>query len=362
MKEIRMSFPSLPPLEEYVEEIRDLWETGQITNIGEKVHSLENEIATYLDVPYATVFTNGHISLEMALEVLNLQGEVITTPYTFVSTTQAILRKGLQPIYCDIKEDFTIDEEQVEAAITEKTCAIVPVHVYGNLCNHRRLMELSKKYNIPVIYDAAHAFGVKENGKGIGNYGTISMFSFHATKVFNTVEGGALTYSDSILKRKLEQVRNFGLFNGKPISIGTNAKMSEIHAAMGLCNMRHLEEDIAKRKMLAQLYSRMLGNCEGVVLNQIPSYVQHNYAYYPIRIIRERKKESRNDVFKRLEENNIFARKYYSPLMTHLSFVIKNKRNKCITAQKLVEEVITLPLNTHMHKDDIKRICELIMN
>lgn len=362
MNEIRMSFPSLPPLEEFVDEIRDLWKTGQITNIGEKVHSLENEVAKYLDVPYATVFTNGHTSLEMALDVLNLQGDVITTPYTFISTTQAILRKGLQPVYCDIKEDFTIDEEQVASAITEKTCAIVPVHVYGNLCNHQRLMELSQKHNIPIIYDAAHAFGVKENGKGIGSYGTISMFSFHATKVFNTVEGGVLTYNNSVLKRKLEEMRNFGLSNGKPISIGTNAKMSEIHAAMGLCNMRHLEENICKRKKLSQLYSHILGSHEGIVLNQMPNYVQYNYAYYPIRIIRERKKESRDDVFKRLETNNIFARKYYSPLMTQLSFVNKNTRYKCPIAQKLVEEVITLPLNTLLEIDDIKRICEIIIN
>ena len=362
MKEIRMSFPSLPPLEEYIDEIRSLWTTGQITNIGEKVHSLENEIALYLGVPYATVFTNGHTALEIALEVLELQGEVITTPYTFVSTTLAILRRGLHPVFCDIKEDFTINEEQVEAAITDKTCAILPVHVYGNLCNHKKLMEISERYNIPIIYDAAHAFGVEENGRGIGGFGKISMFSFHATKIFNTVEGGVLTYSDISLKRKLEEIRNFGLYRGEPVSVGTNAKMSEIHAAMGLCNLRYLEEEIEKRKMLTQLYNQMLGGCEGIILNQIPHDVKYNYAYYPIRIIQKSRKESRDDVFKRLEANKIYARKYYSPLMTQLLFVNNNSKRTCMVAQELVDEVITLPLNSRMEEDDVKRVCQVIKN
>lgn len=362
MKEIRMSFPSLPPLDEYIEEIRDLWITGQMTNIGEKVNSLEDKIASYLEVPYATVFTNGHTSLEIALDVLDLQGEVITTPYTFVSTTLAILRRGLRPVFCDVKEDFTINENQVEAAITDKTCAILPVHVYGNLCNHKKLMEISQKYNIPIIYDAAHAFGVKKNGKGIGGLGTISMFSFHATKVFNTIEGGALTYSDISLKRKLEEMRNFGLYKGEPFSVGTNAKMSEIHAAMGLCNLRYIDVEIEKRKTLTLMYNRLLARSNGIILNQAPYGVEYNYAYYPIRVIQRIRGEGRDDVFRRLVANKIYVRKYYSPLMTQLPFINIKTNHDFTMAQNLVDEVITLPLNSHMEVDDVRRVCEIIEN
>ncbi len=320
---------------------------------------LESEIAMYLGVPYATVFTNGHTSLEIALEILDLKGEVITTPYTFVSTTLAILRKGLKPVFCDIKEDYTLDEDQVEAAITERTCAILPVHVYGNLCNVEKYAKISDKYDIPIIYDAAHAFGVKRNGVGVGSFGSMSMFSFHATKVFNTVEGGALTYNDIKLQKKLEMIRNFGISEDQTVLLGTNAKMSEIHAAMGLCNLRHIDESIARRGVLAALYNELLGDCDGIILNKRQPGVESNYAYYPIRINQEKKGEDRNAVVNRLEQNRIYARKYYSPLMTNLPLV--RAERKYSLAQKMADEVIALPLNTSMSENDVKRVCNVIL-
>lgn len=363
MKDIQISFPSLPSMEEFIEEIRPLWETGQITNTGPKVRELENMVASFLNSPNATVFANGHISLEVALQALGLHGEVITTPYTFVSTVLAVLRNGLKPVFCDVKEDYTIDESLVEEKITERTCAILPVHVYGNLCNVEKLAEISEHYGIPLIYDAAHAFGVRKNGLGAGQYGDFSMFSFHATKVFNSVEGGALTYIDQSMKTRLEKIRNFGLNHGKPEELGLNAKMSEIHASMGLCNLRHLDEEIRKRKLLAELYDKRLYDAEGIKCNEIPDSIESNYAYYPIRIIEKERGESRDTVLDRLKKNGIYARKYYSPLMTDLSYLEEDTTDKGSfpVARQLEQEVITLPLNTRMTDEDVERICEILV-
>ena len=243
---------SMPTLEEYVEEIRDLWDTHWLTNMGAKHQKLENELKTYLNVDNISLTTNGHLALELAIQAMNLSGEVITTPFTFASTTHAIVRNGLTPVFCDINaEDFTIDVKKIEGLITDKTSAIIPVHVYGNVCNVEEIERIAKKYDLKVIYDAAHTFGVEYKGKGIGSFGDVSMFSFHATKVFNTIEGGAVCYHDKDFGKRMYQLKNFGIKNETEIdAVGSNAKMNEFQAAMGICNLRHINVEIEKRKKL----------------------------------------------------------------------------------------------------------------
>lgn len=247
---INVTKSSLPPFEEYIDEIRSIWETKWLTNMGEKHSQFEKELEAYLGVPHVSLFTNGHLALEMAFEVLRLTGEVITTPFTFVSTTHAITRKGLTPVFCDISpKDYTMDVTKIESLITEKTTAIVPVHVYGNVCDVYEIDRIAKKYNLKVIYDAAHAFGVSLNGQGIGGFGDMSMFSFHATKVFNSIEGGAITFANEQYKSQLYQIKNFGITSPESVIFaGGNGKMNEFSAAMGICNIRYINENIKKEK------------------------------------------------------------------------------------------------------------------
>lgn len=243
---------SMPPFEEYVNEIRDLWDTHWLTNMGPKHQEFEKQLRTFLNVKNVALYTNGHNALECALEAFNLSGEVITTPFTFASTTHAIVRKGLTPVFADIKPaDCTIDPESIEQLITPQTSAIVPVHVYGHLCDVEAIQEIANKYNLKVIYDAAHAFGVKRDGISAAVFGDASMFSFHATKVFNSIEGGAICFGDSNMRTVLDQLKNFGIMGPDKVErVGGNAKMNEFCAAMGICNLRHVEDEIKKRKRL----------------------------------------------------------------------------------------------------------------
>ena len=261
-QKILVTRSSMPPLEEYIEEIRPLWESHWLTNMGEKHKKLQTELKNYLQVPEIELFTNGHMALEMALQALELPqgGEVITTPFTFASTTHAIVRNGLEPVFCDIRPDtFTIDPTKIEKLITPKTCAILPVHVYGNICDVEEINDIAKRHGLKVIYDAAHAFGETYKGVGVGNFGDVSCFSFHATKVFNTIEGGAATYQDPELGKRLYELKNFGIRGPESVvSVGANAKMNEFCAAMGLCNLRHLHEEIAKRHAVVKRYRECL--------------------------------------------------------------------------------------------------------
>ena len=247
----------MPEFEEYIEEIRELWDTHWLTNMGSKHKSLESQLLDYLKVPNITLFTNGHLALECIIAALDLRGEVITTPFTFASTTHAIVRNGLKPVFCDINPyDYTIDVEKIESLITEKTSAIIPVHVYGNVCDIEAIDRIAKKHNLKVIYDAAHTFGVTVNGQGVGTFGDASMFSFHATKVFNTIEGGAVTYDDSSIKQVLNDLKNFGITGPETVEyVGGNAKMNEFQAAMGICNLRHVNGEIIKRKKVVERYN-----------------------------------------------------------------------------------------------------------
>lgn len=366
MGNILVTRSSLPSLEEYIEEIRPVWESHWLTNMGVKHKELEKVLEEYLGVPYVTLYTNGHLALENAIAVLNLPkgGEVITTPFTFASTTHAIVRNGLVPVFCDIKEDdYTIDTSKIEALITDKTVAIVPVHVYGNLCDVDEIKKIADKYGLKVIYDAAHAFAVKYKGVSSACFGDASMFSFHATKVFNTIEGGAVCYKNSEWVQYLNDQKNFGIHGPEDVAyIGGNAKMSEFQAAMGLCNMRHLEEEIKKRKKIVEHYRERLSGVEGIKLARIQEGVDSNYAYFPV--VFDEYKYTRNEIYNMLAEQGIGARKYFYPLTNsfecYRNYLTAGTERTPI-AQHMALRVLTLPLYADLAIDDVDLICDIIL-
>lgn len=360
-KPIQVTQSSMPDFEEYVEEIKELWDSRWLTNMGVKHKKLETELVDYLGVSNVTLFTNGHLALECAIAVLGLTGQVITTPFTFASTTHAIVRNGLESVFCDINpEDYTIDVDKIESLITDITCAIIPVHVYGNACNVIEIDRIAKKYNLKVIYDAAHTFGVTINEQGIGQFGDISMFSFHATKVFNTIEGGALTYNDSSLQKRLNDLKNFGITGPESVEyVGGNAKMNEFQAAMGICNLRHVDEEIGKRKLVVSRYIENLQGIEGIKLSKPQDGVKSNFAYFPV--VFDGYKKTRDQVFDELKVNNIIARKYFYPL-TNSFECYSDKYNPKDTpvAKYIADRVLTLPLYADLDLDDVDRICKII--
>lgn len=351
----------MPDFDEYIEEIKDLWESHWLTNIGEKHEKFGAQLTEYLGVPKTSLFTNGHLALECAIAAFNLKGEAITTPFTFASTTHAIVRNGLEPVFCDINtEDYTIDVKKIESLITEKTSAIIPVHVYGNVCNVEAIENIAKKYNLKVIYDAAHAFGVRVNGVGIGNFGDASMFSFHATKVFNTIEGGAVTYQNEDLKQILYYLKNFGITGPESVEyVGGNAKMNEFQAAMGLCNLKHVDDEIQKRQIVTERYLQNLEGVPGIELMKPQSGIKSNYAYFPV--VFDVNTMSRDEVFKKLEEKNIFARKYFYPLTTSYDcYAGRFHSDNTPVAKTIADRVLTLPLYSDLEMEDVDRICKII--
>lgn len=364
MQKINVTRSSMPSFEEYCEEIRNLWDTRWLTNMGEKHNRLESELCSYLDCENVSLFTNGHLALEAIIASMDLEGEVITTPFTFASTTQAIVRCGLTPVFCDVTlADFTIDADKIEELITDKTCAIVPVHVYGNVCDVEKIEAIAKKHNLKVIYDAAHVFGVKYKDKGIGSYGDASMFSFHATKVFNTIEGGCVTYSNEEYTKKLLIQKNFGMENQESYTeVAGNSKMNEFQAAMGLCNLRHVDEEIKKREEAALNYIERLGNTEGITVWKPQKDVKHNFAYFPVIFNKDKFGKSRDEVWEELKNENIIARKYFYPLTSSFDcYKDKFNINETPIAQKASEEVLTLPLYAGLTKEDTDRICDIIL-
>jgi dTDP-4-amino-4,6-dideoxygalactose transaminase len=356
----------MPTYEEYCAEIKELWDTHWLTNMGVKHKQFQAELETYLDVPHVTLFTNGHLALENAIAVLNLpkDGEVITTPFTFASTTHAIVRSGLVPVFCDVNEaDYTIDVNKIEALITENTVAIVPVHVYGNMCDVEAIDCIARKYGLKVIYDAAHAFAVKYKDVSCACFGDASMFSFHATKVFNTIEGGAVCYQDDGLVHLLDDYKNFGMHGQEDVPyVGGNAKMNEFQAAMGICNLRHLDEEIAKRKVVVECYRRRLSGVQGIKLSPIQKGVTSNYAYFPV--VFDGYKYTRDEIFDMLHEHGINARKYFYPL-TNSFECYQNYSSagieKTPVAQYLALRVLTLPLYADLSLEDVERICDIIL-
>lgn len=365
MNIINVTRSSMPPFEEYCEEIKELWDTHWLTNMGAKHKQLQEQLEEYLDAPHVVLYTNGHLALENVIAAMDLPkgGEVITTPFTFVSTTHAIVRNGLVPVFCDINEvDYTIDVTKIEALITEKTVAIVPVHVYGNLCDTRAIQEIADKHGLKVIYDAAHAFGVFRDGVSVANFGDASMFSFHATKVFNTVEGGAVTFSSDLVQ-KMNDLKNFGIRGPESVAyIGGNAKMSEFHAAMGLCNLRHVDEEIQKRKIIVEHYRKRLSGVQGIHICTDQIGVKPNYAYFPV--VFDGYKLDRDQVFEELGKNGVIARKYFFPLTNDIE-CYKNLptsgAEKTPVAKHVADRVLALPLYADLTLEDVDFICDLIL-
>lgn len=362
---INVTKSSMPPYEEYIEAIRPLWNTHWITNMGRYHMELEKQLKRYLGVPEISLMVNGHMSLELAIQMMEFHkdgGEVITTPYSFISTTHAIVRNGLIPVFCDIKSsDATIDEDKIEELITEKTVAILPVHVYGNICNVEKIQKIADKYNLKVIYDAAHAFGIKYKNKGIGNWGDASVFSFHATKVFNTIEGGAVTFKEKKYYEKLYNLKNFGIYDEELVAdIGANAKMNEFCAIMGLCNLRHIDMAIQKRKKFNDLYSQKLSEIKGIRLLDRNRDANSNYSYFPI-VLGEDYGCSRDQLYERLKEHNIFCRKYFFPLISeqkcYRGLYVNDGLNN---AKKISDNVLILPLYEDMDMELINKILEII--
>ena len=301
---------------------------------------------------------------ELTIQALNLQGEVITTPFTFASTTHAIVRNGLAPVFCDIDpETYCMDASKIEKLITDRTCAIMPVHVYGNVCNVKEIERIAQKYELKVIYDAAHTFGETYKGKGIGSFGDASCFSFHATKVFNSIEGGAVCFKDKQLGQKLYELKNFGIHGPEEVpAVGANAKMNEFCAAMGLCNLRHVDDEIAKRKVVVERYRERLSGVDGIQLNCVQKDVKSNYAYFPVVFEERLFGASRAEVFERLTENGIGARKYFYPLTnTFECFHRKYDVTKTPVALHVSKRVLTLPLYADLALEDVDRICDIIL-
>lgn len=353
--------PSMPELQEYVDEIKDIWDSRSLTNIGPKHMQLEKELNKYLDTDYVTLFVNGHLALEAAIKALKLTGEVITTNFTFVSTTHAIVRNGLEPVFCDINpEDYTIDTDKIEQLITERTSAILPVHVYGTICKVYEIDRIAKKYGLKVIYDAAHAFGTTVNGVGVANFGDASMFSFHATKVFQTIEGGAVICHNVECQKELSNLKNYGIQDEETvISVGGNAKMNEFQAAMGICNLRHIDEEIQKRKIVAERYHNHLDAMKGIRLLKPQPGVKTNYAYFPILI--DGFRLTRDQIYQELKNNNIYTRKYFYPLTS--SFGCYQDRFTTIrtpVSEYVADRILTLPLYADLAVEDVDRICSII--
>lgn len=368
MKEekILVTQSSMPDYKEYCEKIKQLWDSKWLTNVGVFHEELRENLKTYLGIDNIELFSNGHSALLVALKALNLKGEIITTPFTFVSTTNAIVDCGCTPVFCDIdKKTFTIDTNKIESLITKKTVAIMPVNVYGSICDVKKIEEIAKKHNLKVIYDSAHCFGVEYKGKSILDFGDISMLSFHATKVYNTIEGGALVINkDKKLLEKVRSLRNFGLQNDGDIEqCGLNAKMNEFQSAMGICNLKHIDDEISKRKKVSDLYDKLLKNVKGIQFLKFSKDVKRNYAYYPIVVDKKEFGCDRDRVFEVLAQNNIYARKYFYPITNQFSVYQKfYKKYPTPIAKDISQNVLCLPMYANLDLKIVEKICDLIKN
>jgi dTDP-4-amino-4,6-dideoxygalactose transaminase len=351
-------------MNEYIEEIREIWDSHWLTNMGPKHKQLQAQLKEYLGVEKIDLLTNGHMALELSLQALNLSGEVITTPFTFASTTHAIVRNGLMPVFCDVEPTYyTMDPAKIEALITDKTVAIVPVHVYGNLCDDTAIGAIAQKYNLKVIYDAAHAFGARIHGASAGALGDASMFSFHATKVFNTIEGGAVCCKDADLVSKLNDWKNFGQHTPEDVLYAAgNGKMSEFQAAMGICNLRHVDAAIARRGAAVKRYRQRLGNVDGLKLCPEQPGVTPNYAYFPV--VFDGYRYTRDEMAELLKAEGITARKYFYPLTNGFACYRELPTagvEKTPVAEYLAQRVLTLPLYEELTEEDVDRICDVIL-
>jgi dTDP-4-amino-4,6-dideoxygalactose transaminase len=366
-KKIYVTRPSLPPLEEYVEYLKQIWDSKILTNNGPFHQQFERELADYLGVKYLSVFANGTLALVTALRTLRITGEVITTPFSFVATTHALWWNNIKPVFVDIEPDFfTLDPEKIEAAITPQTTAILPVHVYGNPCKMNAIQIIADTYGLKVIYDAAHAFGVKIKGNSILNYGDLSILSFHATKTFNTLEGGAIICHDEKTKKRIDLLKNFGFADEVTvIEPGINAKMNEFQAAYGLVQLRHIDEYIARRKKIAELYRQELTGIDGVRILYDIEGLEHSYTYFPILIDEQLFTESRDEVYERLKRDNIYGRRYFYPLISQFPTyrgLPSAKPENLLIAEKVTKQIICLPIYPELKKNEIQKVINLIKN
>ena len=363
---ITVTSPLFPSLEDFIPLLKDIWDRKWLTNNGHYHQELEKALAEYLGVKYLSLFTNGTLPLITALQAMRVTGEVITTPYSFVATTHSIWWNGLKPVFVDVEEETgNIDPEKIEAAITPQTTAIMPVHVYGTPCNTKRIQEIADIYGLKVIYDAAHAFGVKVNGESVLKSGNMSTLSFHATKVYNTVEGGALVCHDEATKKRIDYLKNFG-FAGETtvVAPGINSKMDEIRAAYGLLNLKQVDKAIASRKATAEKYRAALKDVPGIRTLKDIEGVHHNYAYFPIFIDEKEYGMSRDALYAKLQEHNIYGRRYFYPLISTFSAYkgldSANPKNLPV-AHKLADQVLCLPMFAGLNDESEKRVIEVIL-
>jgi dTDP-4-amino-4,6-dideoxygalactose transaminase len=364
---ITVTSPLLPNLDEFHDVLRDIWESKWITNNGSFHKRLESALCEYLKVPYISLFTNGTLPLLTALQALKITGEVITTPFSFVATTHSIWWNNCKPVFVDIDPSTgNIDPDRIEAAITPRTSAIMPVHVYGQPCDTGRIQKIADKYGLKVIYDAAHAFGVDVNGESILNAGDLSTLSFHATKVFNTIEGGAMVMHDAEMKKRIDYLKNFG-FAGETevVGPGINSKMDEVRSAYGLLNLKQVDAAIEARHQVAIRYREALHNVPGITFFKDMPGVRHNYSYFPIFVDSEKYGMTRDELYFKLKEKGILGRRYFYPLISSFSTyrgLLSATPENLPQAQKMADSVICLPMHHDLSQDDIERVIDLTLN
>ena len=366
-KKILVTQPLLPPLDEFTPYLEKIWNAKWLTNNGQFHQQLEKELAEFLGVKYISLFVNGTLALIIALQVLRITREVITTPYSFVATTHALWWNGIKPVFVDIEpEHCNLNPEKIEAAITPKTTAIVPVHVYGNPCNVERIQEIADTYGLKVIYDAAHAFGVEENGNSILNYGDLSVLSFHATKVFNTFEGGAIICHDEKIKKRVDYLKNFGFTDEiTVVAPGINAKINEFQAALGLLQLKYIDKAIEQRKKIANYYRENLEDIKGIRFLEDIESVKHNYAYFPIFVDEKEYGMKRDELYEKLKEHNIYGRRYFYPLISQFSpykGLDSAKPENLPVAERIAEQVICLPIYPDLDLEKVKVISAIIIS
>lgn len=363
-QKIYVTHPFLPPLEEFNEYLKEIWASGQLTNNGKFHQQLEQELCAYLGVKYISLFANGTLALITALQAMEIKGEVITTPYSFVATAHSLIWNGITPVFVDIDPVYgNIDPQKIEAAISDKTSAILPVHVYGNPCDHNEIEKIAKKHKLNLIYDAAHAFGVRQNGGSILNFGDLTVLSFHATKVYHTLEGGAIICHTPQMKEHIDNLKNFGFRNYKVVSLGINAKMNEMQAAMGLLQLKYIDATIEKRRSVNNFYSEQLNNVKGIRLLPSEPNMQYNYSYFPVFVDEATYGKSRDELFEELEKHNIYGRRYFHPLISQFPSyrdLDSSQPGKTPVAEKIADQVICLPIYPDLEEDIVNFICEII--
>ena len=365
-KQITVTSPLLPSLEEFNTLLKEIWDSKWITNNGRFHKQLEKELADYLKVPYISLFTNGTLPLITALQALRITGEVITTPYSFVATTHSLWWNGIKPVFVDVDpSNCGLDPNKIEAAITPKTTAIMPVHCYGKPCDTKAIQEIADKYGLKVIYDAAHAFGVEVDGESILNAGDMSTLSFHATKVYNTIEGGALVMHDEKTKQRIDYLKNFGFANETTVvAPGINSKMDEMRAAYGILNLRQVDAAIAARQKVAQKYREALRDVPGITFFEDMPRVRHNYSYFPIFVDAEKFGKTRDQLYFEMKDSNVLGRRYFYPLISDFSTyrgLSSATHENLHSAYKLADTVLCLPMHHNLSENDLLKVLNCIL-